>query len=255
MKQRFGLELYSVRGELACDLSGTLSAVKSMGYEAVEFAGPYVHTAEVVAAALKKSGLVCCGWHTPYDYLRDDKIEDTIAYNKAVGNRYVIVPGIGGEETASPAAWRRTAARFNVIAKKLAEQGMVTGYHNHDSEFRPLDGEIPFDIFFDNTDESVVMQLDNGNALSGGADVCEFIRKYPGRAKTVHLKPYSRRDGFNTMIGQDDIPWTEFMGLCASVGGTEWYIVEYESEALYTPLDGVKRCIGALSAMQAEGKI
>lgn len=255
MAQRFGLELYSVRDDLSRDFLGTLKAVKEIGYEGVEFAGAFVHPAEEVAAALKQTGLVCCGWHTPFDCLQDDKIDATIAYNKKIGNRYIIVPGVWGEYSSSAAAWLKTAGIFNEISKKLTLQGMVTGYHNHDAEFRTLDGQIPFDVFFGNTDKAVVMQLDNGNAMSGDADVCALIRKYPGRAKTVHLKPYSRREEFDTMIGSDDIPWTEFMGLCASVGGTEWYIVEYESETLYKPLDGVRLCLEALKKMQKEGKI
>lgn len=255
MKQRFGLELYSVRDELARDLRGTLKAVKAMGYEAVEFAGAYAHPAEEVAAALKEAGLVCCGWHTPYEYLQDDRLEGTIAYNKTVGNRYVIAPGVWGDDVKSIEGWKRIAATFNEISRKLMLHGMVTGYHNHDFEFKPVDGGVPYEVFFDNTDRSVVMQLDNGNALGGGADVCALLRKYPGRARTVHLKPYSRRNGFDTMIGEDDIPWAEFMELCGSVGGTEWYIVEYESEKLYSPMEGVKRCIDALRKMQAEGKI
>lgn len=255
MKQRFGLELYSVRDDLARDFKGTLKAVRDMGYEAVEFAGPFVHPAEEVAAALKEAGLVCCGWHTPFEYVQDGRLDATIAYNKTVGNRYVIIPGVGKEYTASPEAWLETASIFNGISKKLTLRGMVTGYHNHDSEFRPMDGKIPYELFFDNTDRAVVMQVDNGNALSGGADACALIKKYPGRAKTVHLKPYSRKDGFDTMIGRDDVPWTEFMALCASVGGTEWYIVEYESEKLYKPLEGVRLCLDELMRMQREGKI
>ena len=255
MSQRFALELYSVRHDLARDLTGTLQAVKDMGYEGVEFAGPFVHPAEEVAAALKQTGLVCCGWHTPFVYVQGDMLDATVAYNKAVGNRYIIIPGLPGEWSCTPDAWKKTAAFFNDLSRKLTVQGMVTGYHNHASEFQPLDGQIPYDIFFGNTDRAVVMQIDNGNAMSGGADPSEYVRKYPGRARTVHLKPYSRADGFDTMIGRDDVPWTEFMELCRTVGGAEWYIVEYESEKLYTPLQGVKECLQSLKQMQREGKI
>ncbi len=255
MKQNFALELYSVRHDLAEDFEGTLKAVRDMGYTGVEFAGGFVHSAERVKAALEDLGLVCCGWHTPWDYVQDDRLDATIAYNKAVGNRFIIVPGLPGECTASVLAWQATAAKFNAIAEKLAAHGLFLGYHNHDMEFKAIDGQVPFDVFYGNTSKDIVMQLDNGNALHGGADVCELLKRYAGRARTVHLKPYSHKDGFDTMLGQDDVPWTEFMRLCEEVGKTEWYIVEYESEALHTPLTGVKLCLEALHKMQSEGKI
>lgn len=68
---------------------------------------------------------------------------------------------------------------------------MVTGYHNHFTEFAPLDGEMPWDTFFGNTKKEVVMQLDTGNAMHGGADPVPFLKRYPGRALTVHLKEYA----------------------------------------------------------------
>ena len=37
-----GLELYSVRTELAKDLTGTVAAVGKMGYQVVEFYAPYL---------------------------------------------------------------------------------------------------------------------------------------------------------------------------------------------------------------------
>jgi sugar phosphate isomerase/epimerase len=255
MNQKFALELYSVRHDLSRDFLGTLKAVKEIGYEGVEFFGGFTHPAEEVAEALKQTGLVCCGWHTPFENVQDDKLDATIAYNKVIGNRYVIIPGVWGEQVSTIAGWRKVAGFFNELSRKLTVQGMVTGYHNHAFEFDTLEGEVPYNVFFDNTDRAVVMQLDNGNAMDGDADICGLLKKYPGRAKTVHLKPYSRKDGFDTMIGEDDLPWTEFMDLCKTVGGTEWYIVEYESETLYQPLEGVRRCLDALKKMQREGKI
>ena len=255
MKQRFALELYSVRDDLKNDFEGTLKAVKAIGYEGVEFAGDYVHSAEKVAAAINEIGLQCCGWHTPWSYVQDDMLDATIAYNKTIGNRYVIVPGLPNECTDSIEAWKATAEKFNVLAEKLAAHDLVLGYHNHDSEFRAINGLVPYDIFFGNTGKDIVMQLDNGNAMSGGADVCALIKRYPGRAQTVHLKPYSKSTGFDTMFGEDDLPLPEFMKLCDEVGGTKWFIVEYESEALHTPLAGVKLCFDAIKEMQTKGII
>ena len=253
MKQRFALELYSVRNDLTNDFEGTLKAVKAMGYEAVEFAGDYVHPAEKVAAVLNDIGLLCCGWHTPWSYVQEDKLDATIAYNKTVGNRFVIIPGLPKECTESIEAWKASAEKFNILAEKLAAHDLVLGYHNHSSEFTAIGGEVPYDIFFGNTGKDIVMQLDNGNAMSGGADVCALIKRYPGRAQTVHIKPYSKTTGFDTMIGEDDIPLPEFMKLCDETGGTQWYIVEYESEALHTPLAGVKLCLERLKDMQTKG--
>jgi sugar phosphate isomerase/epimerase len=250
-----GLELFSVREDFERDPRGTLRAVAAMGYEGVEFAGPPALPAAEVRAALDDLGLQCCGWHTQWPLVQDDRLEATTALNKAVGNRYVIVPGIPQQLRTSRADWLELAGFFNALARKLAPHGMLTGYHNHHVEFEPLDGEQPWDTFFANTDPSVVMQLDTGNAARGGGDVVAILERYPGRAKTVHLKPYSwtaaREDprlGFRPAIGDDELPWPEIFRACETVGGTAWYIVEYESDA-YPPLEAVERCLRGLRAM------
>ncbi len=249
------LQLYSVRHELAQDLRGTLQAVAEMGYAGVEFAGPPQHDAQDLRALLDEFGLACCGWHTPFALVQDDRLAETVAFHQALGNDKVIVPGIPAELRQTRDDWLRLADFFNRLADKLAPHGLRTGYHNHHVEFQPLEGEAPWDTFFSHTDPTVIMQLDNGNALYGGADVVAIIRRYPGRAVTVHLKPYSRAagadnpvDGFRPLIGEDEIPWGAFFQACESVGGTQWYIVEYESDA-YPPLEAVKRCLQALRAM------
>jgi len=251
------VQLFSVRHDLAEDLRGTMERVAEIGYEGVEFFGPLKPEPGSLRALLDEFNLACCGWHTPFDAVQDDRLEETVAFHKALGNTHVIIPGIPPALTRSRADWLKMAEFFNRLAEKLAPHGMVTGYHNHHVEFTPLDGETPWDTFFGNTTSDVVMQLDTGNALCGGGDCVAILKRYPGRAKTVHLKPYSttaakadRMQGYATMIGEDDIPWKEVLALCETTGRTQWYIVEYESDA-YPGFEGVKRCLDALGDMGA----
>jgi sugar phosphate isomerase/epimerase len=249
------LELFSVRHELQDDLRGTLKAVAEMGYEGVEFAGAPQHSAEELKDVLDEVGLVCCSWHTPFNLVQDDKLQETIEFNKVIGNKSIIVPGIPGNLVDSRDKWLKMAEFFNQLTEKLVPHAMFTGYHNHHTEFKPLDGEKPWDTFFGNTRKEVVMQLDTGNAVFGGADLISILKKYPGRAVSVHLKPYSKkagkddpRLGFRPVIGEDDTEWDEIFHLCETIGGTEWYIVEYESDA-HPPLKSVELCLKALKSM------
>jgi sugar phosphate isomerase/epimerase len=254
-KVPIALQLYSVRHDLDKDLRGTLKAVADMGYDGVEFAGAPKHGAEELKALLDEFGLACCGWHTPFNLVQDDTLDDTIAFNKALGNAKVIVPGIPAELRRTRADWEKMAGFFNDLAAKLAPHGMATGYHNHHVEFQPLDGELPWDTFFGNTRKEVIMQLDTGNAIFGGGDVISILERYPGRAVTVHLKPFSKeagkddpRLGLRPLIGDDDTPWEQVFKLCETIGGTEWYIVEYESDA-YPKLEAVERIVKRLREM------
>ena len=253
------LQLYSVRQEFSADMPGTLAAVARMGYSAVEFAGPPQHSAAALKTELNELGLACCGWHVPFNLVQDDELNTTIAFHHALGNDKLIIPGIPEELRQSRDDWLKLAEFTNRLAARLAAEGMRTGYHNHFHEFLPLDDETPWDTFFGNTDPSVIMQFDTGNAIFGGAEPVNIIRSYPGRAVTVHLKPFTKRlhDGadhnyphaaFDPIIGEDDTDWPALFEACELVGGTEWYIVEYESDA-YPPLEAVERCLRALRGM------
>ena len=239
-----GLQLYSVREDAAKDLSGVLTAVGKMGYDGVEFAGYYGHSAADIRKMLDDNGLICCGGHLGLDTMLGDALPATIEYQQILGNKFLIVPGLSKERTASKAAWLETAGLMNEIAEKLEPHGMRTGYHNHHTEFLPMEGELPWDIFFGNTSPKVIMQFDTGNAMHGGAEAGPFLRRYPGRAATVHLKEFSATDD-KALIGEGDVKWAEIFDLCETVGNTEWYVVEQESYA-YPPLECVEKCLQKL---------
>lgn len=247
-RRPIGLQLYSVRHNCQKDLPGTIKAVGKMGYQGVEFAGYYDRSAEELRKMLDDNGLKCCGTHTGIDTLLGDNLAKTIAFNKTLGNKFLIVPGFPQKYRSSRQAWLETAKLMNELAEKVKPEGMRVGYHNHTVEFQPMDGELPWDTFYGNTSKDVVMQLDIGNAMHGGADPLPYLYKYPERAITVHLKEFSKTNE-NAFVGEGDVPWKAFFALCRAVGGTEWYIVEYERPGT-PPLEAVDRCLQNLRKMR-----
>lgn len=244
-----GLQLYSVRKECEMDLPGTIAAVSKMGYQGVEFAGYYNYPAQELRKMLDDNGLKCCGTHTQLVTLLGDELPRTIEFNQILGNKYLIVPWLGEELRNSKEAWLKTATLFNELAEKVQPQGMVVGYHNHSFEFQLLENELPWDIFFSHTDPKVVMQIDTGNAMSGGGDPVAFLGKYPGRTKTIHLKEFSSTNP-KAILGEGEVDWDQVFTLCESVGGTEWYIIEEEKD-VYPPLECVDLCLKNYKKLRA----
>jgi sugar phosphate isomerase/epimerase len=241
------LQLYSVRDDCAKDFPSVLKAVAKMGYEGVDFAGYYGYEAKDIRKMLDDLGLKVAGAHIGLDTLLGDELKRTVEFHRILGNKFLIVPGLSHERTSSKAAWLQTAKIFNEVAAKLKSEGMYTGYHNHSIEFTPLDGEMPWDTFFGNTVPEVVMQVDTGNSLHGGADSVQFLERYPGRALTVHLKEFSKTND-KALIGEGEVRWNDIFKFCETTGKTQWYIVEQESYA-YPPLECVEKCLQNLKKM------
>jgi sugar phosphate isomerase/epimerase len=243
------VQLYSVRDELARDLWGTLRKVKAMGYDGVEFFGEFSCTAQEVKAALEDTGLICCGWHTPLHYVQPNNLMATITYNKVIGNSEITIPGLPREMTNSKEAWINTAKQLNDVAAKLALYGMKLSYHNHADEFKPMEGDLPIHYLLTHA-PLVGLQLDNGNAFSAGRDTDIYapLTRFGGRIRTLHHKPYSLKDGFATMVGEDDIDWKRFFALCDTHQCVNWHIVEYEDEK-YSQLEGIEKCLNAFKAL------
>nr|MDD6336185.1 sugar phosphate isomerase/epimerase [bacterium] len=247
------VQTYSVRDEIKKDLPGTLKKIKAMGYDGIEMFGTIDMAPEAFAHMLEEIGLTLCGWHIGLEALEPDAIEGTIAFHRACGNKRPIVPALDEQYCQSHAGYLAAADKLNRAAAVLKAAGMQTGYHNHETEFSPMEGENPWDTIAANTCGDVILQLDNGNAAAGGADTLAYIQKYPGRARTVHLKPYAKATGFDAMIGSDDLPWKDFFAACADVGGTQWYIVEYECEERYSQMEGIQQCMEAMKALRDKG--
>lgn len=241
---KIGLELYSVRDVYDTDVLTALKKTKQAGYNAVEFPGGVKMDAYKLKDMLDQTGLECCGWHTPWDYFRTDLLYSFIAYNKIIGNKYIIIPGLPGELTQTAEDWLKLCVRFNELTEILGEQGMYTGMHSHAGEMKATtNGMLPWDIIAQNTSKDFQLQLDIGNTLDAGVDPVALLQKYEGRYRTIHYKPYSKASGFKTPIGQDDIDWATVVNFCEANGNTEYAIVEYEE---LDGFNGVKQCFDGI---------
>jgi len=238
------LQLYSVRENCRKDFKDVLEKVAEMGYEGVEFAGFYGWSADKLRDLLDDLGLKIAGAHISIGVLLGENFNKTVEFNRVLGNKYLIVPGLPVDWRNSKDSWLKTAKIFNELAEKLKTYGIRIGYHNHTVEFQRFNGETGWDLFFRNTVSEVIMQLDTGNAMRGGLsnnDIIDILRRYPGRAITIHLKEYSSKDK-NALIGEGEVDWKNILKFCEKVGGTEWYIVEQESYK-YPPLKCVEICL------------
>ncbi len=224
------VQLYSVRTDCKRDFDAALDEVAAMGFEGVEFAGYYTYAnrATDLRTRLDALGLKAAGTHIGLETLQGDALEATIDFHQAIGCRFLVVPG--NPAFVDPEKSRALADTFNQLAETLKPLGMACGYHNHTNEFKK-DGEKTFwDLFAERTSTDVILQQDCGWTAAAGLDPAAYVRKYPGRTRTTHFKPFARQGepDRKPILGQDSVDWAAVYATCASVGGTDWIVVEQE---------------------------
>lgn len=226
-----GIELYTVRDELTKDLMGTVRAVARLGYKIVEFYSPYYQWTPEMAKDVRKLlddlGLVCHSTHNGAQALRPEGIQKAIDLNQTIGSRYIIMASPPGGTTTID-GWKATATLLNAASDKLEPLGMACGYHNHQTEWRPIDGQRPMDVLAANTSKDVVLQFDVGTCMEVGADPLAWIAANPGRIKSMHCKDWAPAAGYGVLFGEGVSPWPKIFEAAESVGGIEYYLIEQE---------------------------
>ena len=186
--ERIGVQLYTVRRDLARDFEGTLTRIAGIGYREVEFAGYHGKSPSEVRALLARLGLAAPASHVSLDAFRRET-DNVLAASKEVGHQYLVVPWLDVGERRSLDDYRRIAEELNRIGEKVRAAGMQLGYHNHDFELVAIEGSMPLDVLIERTDPTLlVLELDLYWATKAGADPFTYFSRYPGRVHLVHVK-------------------------------------------------------------------
>ena len=185
---RVGIQLYSVRDEMQKDVAATLARLGEIGYREVEFAGYFGKTPAEIRQLLERSRLTAPSTHVPYELLKGDwaKTLDTAV---ATGHEFVTIPWLDPKLRGTASGWKAIAADFNRGAEQAKSRGLRFAYHNHEFEFKPVEGQVPLDILIAETNPDLVsFELDVYWTVNGGADPLAYIRKHPTRFSMLHIK-------------------------------------------------------------------
>ena len=243
MKNEYGLQMYSVRDITKDDLRRALVEVGKLGYKYVEFAGFFDHTAEEVVSYMKEAGVRISGTHSPVDDLVPEKLEETIAFHKAIGNKDYIIPSAHLE---TPERIARFAEIVNHAQPILAAEGIQLGFHNHSKEFQTMYwGSTIHTELEKRTD--LHFEIDTFWAFNAGLDPIALLERLGDRVHVIHVK-----DGFpggrGMALGEGMAP-VSMVHDYAEKHGIRMVV---ESESLQpTGLEEVARCIRYLKKLDA----
>ena len=243
-----GLELYSVRNALQQDPDGTVRAVAKMGYQCVEYYGPYFQWTESQTKQTRKLlddlGIRCFSTHNNYEYFNKENISRARDMNLTLGCKYMVMSSSPKQTTLD--GWKSVADTLNSAADQLEPSGLKPGYHNHQPEFTPLDGTRPIEILAKNTKPSVMLQLDVGTCLEAGSDPVAWIKANPGRIRSMHCKDWSPdpAKGYKVLFGEGVADWKKIFAAAEGGGGLEYYLIEQEGSR-YPELETAEKCLQA----------
>ena len=249
-----GLELYSVREALKLDLEDTVRAVAQLGYQCVEFYAPYFDWSDAQTKAMRKLlddlGIRCYSTHNDEKYFSADNINRARDMNLSLGSKYMVMAY--SEPKSGLDGWRVIADELNAAAAKLETSGLKAGYHNHQAEWKPVEGVRPMEILAKNTKPSVMLQLDVGTCLEAGSDPVAWIRANPGRIHSLHLKDWSPDPsrGYQVLFGEGSADWKNIFVAAESVGGVEYYLLEQEGSR-FGEMETAKRCLQAYKTVHS----
>ncbi len=260
-----GYQLYSAREDVERDMGKVLSELKRLGYDGVEFAGYFGHTAKELKQLLNDHGLAAVSSHVPVQAMRQDPF-GTIAFLQELGCKYVAIPSVDGDHRPGTPGFPemiRFIARFGRLCR---EGGIQLLYHNHDFEFVKVSDIYGLDFLYSAIDEECLKtEIDVCWVKYAGENPSAYLRKYAGHAPIVHLKDYVGVKGEGTpygLIGEtkkaDETVAFEFRPFghgsqdAKSVveagidAGAEWFVVEQDLWYQRTPMEAAKMSIDTL---------
>lgn len=224
--KHIGLELYSVRKAMRADPEGTLAAVRAAGYTDVELLwsmNNFNRTIPQVKASLAHEGLRAPSAHISPSNLTEDW-EKHLDDAKLLGMQYLIVASLP-ESANTIDLWKQWADTFNKAGATARKANLWLAFHNEPDHMKPIDGQIPYDVFIKRLDPKVVrLQLDVGNMVIGGGDPMAYLHRYPNRYWSFHIKDVVPDKSSDTELGTGTVNFRRLFEAIPNVNEKPAYV-------------------------------
>ena len=235
-KMKTGLQLYTLRDVIGTDLTGTLASVSKFGYNSVEPYGFDGNFFKIPAKEFRKMcnnlGLDVTSTHSGITIANASEYTDKAA---EAGLEYLILPSFSGRPDKTLDDYKKVAQEMNQIGEITKKAGINFGYHNHNHEFRTIEGKLPYDVLLAETDPKLVsFEMDIFWVVKGGQDPLHYFDKHRGRFQTWHIKDIGN-DGESCIIGNGRINFKDLLKHSKKAGLKRFFLEqEYYSEG--TPI-------------------
>jgi len=226
MTKPIGVQLYSVRDQMAEDRDATVRRIAALGYRAVEPYDP-ADDPRGFRRLADELGLTVSSVHAG-GLVRDPDPGPVLEAIAQLGTELAIVPaGIPAEDFTTRDGIGRAADRLNGLAERAAGHGLRLGYHNHWWEIEPrVDGAHALEALAEELSPQVFLEVDTYWAAVGGAEVPALLKRLGDRVLALHVKDGPVvKDEPHTAVGAGRMPVPEI--LAANMGA--WRIVELDS--------------------------
>lgn len=251
--RHLGIQLYSVREDLAKNPAGTLQALAKMGYREVEGFGQQDGKIGGVSLPefsklLRDNGLAMPSSHFNLKLKDWDDSKKTLtdATKKALdaaastGQQYIVNPWLDVSERGEIV---KLVKLLNAAGEYVNKLGLRFGYHNHDFEYtsKGPDGRLMIEWLLHEVDPKVMaMEMDIYWVCLAGHNPLDWFRLYPGRWELCHAKDMAKTEKRETVeFGDGSIDFAAIFKQ-SKLAGMKYYIIELEHYKT-TPIDGVKR--------------
>lgn len=230
-KPQVGLQLYTLRDQTNTDFLGTIRKVADMGYQAVEFAGYFGVPARELRTFVEDCGLKAPSSHVGLNFKEPDKMEEEfqrqIEYALELGLEYIITPYSPFSPEPTLEEVDHVASVLEKAARLVQGTGLQYGYHNHDFEFKKVNGVAIIDHLLERIPaELMFAEFDLGWVHKGGSRPVDYVNKYAGRVPLVHIKDFGEGRS-DTEVGRGSVDFKSVFDV-ASEAGIRYYIVEQE---------------------------
>lgn len=245
MHKDLGIQLYTVRDEVAKDLDNSILQIAKAGYQQVELYGYdyktrqfFGRSVQQMSDLLKKNNLKTpSGHYGIYDMLYDtnynwDSWKHLIEDATLLGNKYIVIPHIDDKHRSAD-DYKRIAERLNKGGELSKAAGLATGYHNHNFEFESIGDTSAYEYMLNHTDAKLVkFEMDLYWFANAGQDPIPWIKKYPGRFPLWHIKDMEaktegKEKGQTCEVGKGVIDWKSIFAH-QQEAGVDYVFVEQE---------------------------
>lgn len=235
-----GIQLYTLKDIIRKDVRGTLKKVADIGFKELElyshadgkiFDMAYGEFNKVVTDLGMSivSGHYGTGQGMPgmkgtlvNDWARS--VEDA----QKVGQKYMIIAYLAQNERNTLDDYKKVCALLNTSNEVCKSAGITFGYHNHDFEFVPVEGRIPYEVMAEELDPSVILELDIYWSTFAKVDALGLFKKYAGRIPLWHVKDMDKeKRERQTDVGSGSIDYKTIFK-SAELSGMKHFFLEQE---------------------------